>query len=240
MFRLTKPHSDALLESPEHGMGYQFVEVVASVVHGEGDVFVTDGMSLTKAEQWRKGIVLNAELLVLDDELQQGLPAAPYKQLLAAATRSEGVIQKIRVARFPGQQTVAQLREDAAAYGQKTQRAADATREQTFAAEVFKRFTAFENDRRITSNHGLLPGTYATTEADAKNVKTGLEAVARYALPTLKAAIYVFTVKPLKDTPIQRGIVEPQFDQPGKGVEVLFCDGTAPNTVTDRSTIPEK
>ena len=87
---------------------------------------------------------------------------------------------------------------------------------------------------------GLLPGTYATTEADAKNVKTGLEAVARYALPNPKPAVYVFTVKPLKDTPIQRGIVEPEFGQPGKGVEVLFCDGTAARTVTDRGTIPER
>jgi hypothetical protein len=100
--------------------------------------------------------------------------------------------------------------------------------------------TAYENDRRITADGGLLPGTYATTEADAKNVKTGLEAVARYALPNPKPAVYVFTVKPLKDTPIQRGIVEPEFGQPGKGVEVLFYDGTAPKTVTDRCTIPER
>src|SRR2546422_11373922 len=64
-----------------------------------------------------------------------------------------------------------------------------------------------------------------------KNVKTGLEAVARYALPNRKPAIYVFTVKPLKDTPIQHGIVQPAFGQPGGGVEVLFCDGTARNTV---------
>ena len=65
-----------------------------------------------------------------------------------------------------------------------------------------------------------------------------MEAVARYALPNPKPAVYVFTVKPLKDTPIQRGIVEPEFGQPGKGVEVLFCDGTAPKTVTGSCTIP--
>src|SRR5438105_1017009 len=47
----------------------------------------------------------------------------------------------------------------------KDETGCDAPRKKTLAAEVFKRFTAFENDRRITINHRL-PGTYATTEAD--------------------------------------------------------------------------
>jgi len=108
------------------------------------------------------------------------------------------------------------------------------------ANEVFKRIAAFESDSRITPDRGLRAGTYATTEADAKNVRTGMEAVARYALPNPKPAIYVLTVKPLKNTAIQRGIVQPEFGQPGKGVEVLFGEGTAPNTVTDRWAIREK
>ena len=222
-------------------MGYQFVEVVTSVGHWEGSDFVVDDMSLAKGGQWRRGIALNAELLILHDELQKGLPGGSYKQLLTSAMKSEGAVQKIRVTGFLlEQQAVAQLHEDAVPYSGKAKRAADAPREKTLAAEVFKRFTAFENDRRITVDGGLMPGTYATTEADAKNVKTGLEAVARYALPNPKPAVYDFTVKPLKETPIQRGIVEPEFGQPGKGVEVLFCDGTAPKTVTDRCTIPER
>lgn len=241
MIKLPLLHSNVVLNAPEHGMGYQFVEVMTSVGHWEGKEFVVDGMSLAKDEQWRKGVVLNAELLILDDELHQGLPGGTYKQLLASAFQSENVVQKIRVRSFaPEQQAVAQLREDAVAYGKKAKRAADAPQEKTSASEVFKRFTAFENDRRITADHGLLPGTYATTEADAKNVKTGLEAVARYALPNPKSAIYVFTVKPLKDTPIQRGIVQPDNGQPGGGVEVLFGNGTAANTVTGPATIPEK
>ena len=240
MFKLTKPHADTVLNLPEHGMGYQFVEVVTSAGHWEGTEFVVDGMSLAKGEQWRKGVVHNAELLILEDELHQGLPGGTYKQLLASAMKAENVVQKIRVTGFSQeQQAVAQLREDAVGYGKKPQRAADAPQEKTLADEVFKRFTAFENDRRITADRKLLPGTFATTEADAKNVKTGLEAVARYALPNPKPAIYVFTVKPLKDTTIQRGIVQPDFGQPGGGVEALFGDGTAANTVTGPTTIPE-
>ena len=223
-------------------MGYQFVEVVTGVsVTRAGREFVVEGMTLAKGEQWKKGVALNAELLILEDELHEGLTAGNYKQLLASATKAENVVKKLRVRSFaPEQQAVAQLRDDAVTYGKKAQRAADAPQEKTSAREIFKRFTAFENDRRITADHGLSPGTYATTEADAKNVKTGLEAVARYALPNPKSAIYVFTVKPLKDTPIQRGNVQPDFGQPGGGVEVLFGGGTAANTVTGPATIPER
>src|SRR2546422_10653331 len=45
VLRLSKPHSSAVLKSPEHGMGYQFVEVVANVGYWEGDVFVVDGLA---------------------------------------------------------------------------------------------------------------------------------------------------------------------------------------------------
>ena len=221
-------------------MGYQFVEVVTTG-HLVGKEFIVDGLSLAPGEQWRTGIVLNAELLILEDELRQRLPTATYKELLACAIATEKVVQKIRVTRpAPRHQAVAQLREASTAYGKQARRASDASPEKTLPYEVFKRFTAYENDRRITADHGLLPGTYATTEADAKGVVTGLEAVARYALPNSKPAIYVFTVKPLMDTSIQRGIVQPDFGQPGGGVEVLFREGTASRTVTGPISIPEK
>jgi hypothetical protein len=37
----------------------------------------------------------------------------------------------------------------------------------------------------VTTEKGLLPGSYATTKEDGNNVKTGAEAVARYALEGL-------------------------------------------------------
>ena len=74
-------------------------------------------------------------------------------------------------------------------------------------------------------------GTYATTEEDAKNVKTGKEAVARYALPNPDPASYVYKCRPKQDLEIQRGIVEPAFEQPGGGVEVIFPKGTNANSV---------
>ena len=118
--------------------------------------------------------------------------------------------------------------------------AKDAPVEKTKEKEVFKRFTAYENDRRINPDGSLLPGTYATTEEDAKNVRTGKEAVARYALPNPKPASNKWTIKPWKDTLIQYGIVEPANDQPGGGVEVLFKDGTHAGTVTGPEKIPDE
>jgi hypothetical protein len=105
---------------------------------------------------------------------------------------------------------------------------------------VFKRFSAYPNDRRVASDGSLLSGTYATTEQDAKNVKTGKDAVARYALPDPAPASNVITVRPNKDTDIQRGIVEPAFGQPGGGVEVIFTNGTQPKTVTGPIKIPDE
>ena len=109
-----------------------------------------------------------------------------------------------------------------------------------FGLGLFKRFTAYEHDPRITSDRRLLPGTYATTGEDAKNAPTGKAAVARYALPNPNPASNVFTIKPHKDTVIQYGIVEPAFGQPGGGVEVLFRDGTHAGTVTGPEKIPDE
>src|SRR5207245_1474422 len=96
--------------------------------------------------------------------------------------------------------------------------------------DVFMRFTAYKNDRRITANNGLLPGTYATTDADSRNVKTGEQAVERYALPDPKPAKYRFRVVPTKNTEYREGTVQPAYGHKGGGVEVLFDQGTSDST----------
>jgi hypothetical protein len=67
--------------------------------------------------------------------------------------------------------------------GEEGGAASDAPVENTAGEEEFSRFCAFANDRRVTAKRGLLPGTYATTAADAAHVATGTQAVSRYALP---------------------------------------------------------
>lgn len=117
--------------------------------------------------------------------------------------------------------------------------AKDAEITSTLAGEVFKRFSAYEKDFRVTATLGLVPGTYATTEEDAKNVHNGKQAVARYALPNKQSANKVFTIKPYENTRLQRGIAEPANDEPGGGVEVIFVDGTHAGTVSGPEIIAE-
>ena len=57
--------------------------------------------------------------------------------------------------------------------------AKDAPIETVENGEVFQRFSACANDRRVASDKSLLPGTYARTEADARFVRTGADAVAQ-------------------------------------------------------------
>ncbi len=211
MFRLTDAQMRDLLRQPETGMGYQEVEVTH------------------RDNKTEKGIVYNAELLFEGNETQTVLKTMSYPTLLRTARSASDEIKSLRVLksyetrRFLSTTTVRK-----AAAGP----AKDAPVEKTKADEVFKRFSAFENDHRITDDKGLLPGTYATTEEDAKNVKTGKDATARYALPNPDPASYRFTIKPKKDTDVQRGTVEAANGQPGGGVEVIFTNGTTANTVT--------
>jgi hypothetical protein len=108
----------------------------------------------------------------------------------------------------------------------------------TSAGETFKRFSAFRDDRRINADGSLKPGSYATTAEDAARVRTGKEAVERYALPNPDPAVFVFTIQPLRGTEIQRGVAQPKFGHKGGGVEVLFRGGTTEDTVSGPDEIP--
>jgi hypothetical protein len=111
----------------------------------------------------------------------------------------------------------------------------------TELAEIFKRFSAYANDRRVTAGKGLTPGTFATTKEDADaNIQTGTDAVSRYALPNSKPASNVFTITPAKDTEVKRGTAQPANNQPGGGVEVIFVNGLPDGTVTGPVTISDK
>jgi hypothetical protein len=218
MFKLDSTLQFALLHQPESGMGYQIVTAV-----------VSDSNSKIK-----HGIAYNAELLLFEEEPRVILKEN-YERLLAAAKISTGEIIWLNVKNVPSISPAFVLNEAIAT--NKARPAKDASVEKTKQGEVFKRFTAYEIDHRITPDGRLLPDTYATTEADARHVRTGKQAVARYALPNPKPASNKWTIRPHKDTFIQCGIVEPAFGQPGGGVEVIFTKGTDAGTVEPK---PEK
>ena len=121
-----------------------------------------------------------------------------------------------------------------------SQAAKDAITTATTSGEIFKRYSAYVDDFRVTEKRGLSAGTFATTAEDAKNVKTGRDAVARYALENKQSANKRFTISPAKDTNLKRGITEPAYGEPGGGIEVIFVDGTSAGSVTGPDIIPEE
>lgn len=215
MIFLNASQTQFLLHSPESGMGFQFVEVA-----------MKDGPQVS-------GVAYNAEFLLLDGEPPERLKHAADEPASRAMLRLTGALQKAEdittlrvVTRAWGTSSV--VRETA---GEEGGTSADAPVEASAGEEEFRRFSAFANDRRVTANRGLLPGTYATTAADAAHVATGSQAVARYALPNPTPAIHRFTIQPPAGTQLQRGIAQPAYGQPGGGVEVIFTAGSPDQTV---------
>ena len=60
-----------------------------------------------------------------------------------------------------------QLLANSAAYAAKSTGAKDAPITVTSAGDIFKRYSAYVNDRRVTTGKGLVAGTFATTQEDA-------------------------------------------------------------------------
>ena len=226
IIRLTNTQRQSLLGQPESGMGYQWIEYEMPMM----------GI--------RKGLALNADLLVpaesvslvtegrlalgarFDNQQLQEKPEWRHLRVVGAPRRASEIREALSV------------NEEAS---RPTGPASEADPELCPAEECFVRFSAFANDHRITQDGRLLPGSYATTMSDGKNVRTGNEAVRRYALPNEQPAVFCFDIRPMKPTQIQRGIVQPANGQPGGGVEVIFCRGTDPGTVKfPPRTIPER
>ena len=207
-------------------MGYQFVEA-----------------QFEKSQRSELAIAYNGELLVLASEPMIRVARESCDLAVLRAPSAAGEIRSLSV--VPKAKALlldARARESlglrAAAIGSGP--ASDAPEEKAKSGEVFKRFVAYSTDIRLRSDGSWTDATYATTEDDAKNVKTGSEAVKRYALPNKAPASHVWTGKPNKDTKIKRGTVQPAFGEPGGGVEVIFPEGTQPHTVTGPEKINDR
>jgi len=218
-YKLDTQQIRELVAQPETGMGYQYVEATTSDF------------------SFLKGVVLNAELFIPENRIEKIMGKYPlsYSTILQEAEQP-GYIRKLRVIERGGLH-LGETRYFAKSTGKPASEAAISLTEKN---QIFKRFSPYINDHRIGENGSLLPGAYATTEVDARNVKTGIEATQRYALPSEDPAIYVFTILPPEKTSVCIGVVEPANGKPGGGVEVLFKNGSPKNTVTGPGTIPAK
>ena len=232
MLQLARQHTTSLLSKAESGMGYQIVEVTMS------------------DDTLKHGVAYNAEILLFDDDSRdmlasrfgsiKGFGALKYDDALQLLPSGHQV-KMLRVITPAGaQQPVVSVKESSADYGKYTSGAVDAPCEKTKDGDAFRRFSAFQKDRRIRADGSVYPGTYATTAEDGDKVKTGLEAVERYALPNPMPASYRFAIQPHKDTIIKKGIAQPAYGHRGGGAEVIFVEGTQPKTVTVMKPLPDK
>ena len=194
-----------------------------------------------------EGIVANTQVFMTDIEKASDTLYRDWERILEEARRSPHQVRSLQIIK----RSVASLRgvrmivanakkslllESFATVGP----AKDAPITLTAEGEIFKRFSAYANDRRVTTGHGLTPGTFATTKEDAEAfVKTGADAVRRYALENKTPASNVFRIEAPKSTDLQRGIVQPAYGEPGGGVEVIFVNGSPDGTVTGPVSIPD-
>ena len=244
-----------LSTQPEYCMGYQ--KVVATLNSGgtEAGIIVNSRVFLKEGEMpWQIGygwdyflaeaaksqlIVTTVKLIPREPETLRGV-----RQIAIANEKFHKLANRAMMAAnsAQGSRQVALLAESRQMeMSAKSAAAEDAPVTLTILGEVFKRFSAFANDRRITAGKGLTAGTFATTREDADAyVKTGTDAVVRYALPNPTPASNVFTIRPPEDKELKRGTAQPANNQPGGGVEVIFVNGLPDGTVTGPTTIPDK
>lgn len=221
---------NSLVNRAEYGMGYQKVIATLDTGSRENGIIVNAQVFMDDAERASQKIFDNWENIV--EEARKSRRSVVSVQLVPRSAESLRGVRRVAV-----NAKKALLQESLAAVGP----AKDAPVTLTLEGEVFKRFSAYANDRRVTAGRGLTRGTFATTKEDADaHVKTGTDAVHRYALENKTPASNVFTITPPEETNLQRGIVEPAYGEPGGGVEVIFVKGSPDGTVTGPKRIPDK
>jgi hypothetical protein len=212
---------------PEYGMGYQIGFVCLNTGSFESGVILNGSYFVPKTEL--AGLTSFSQQL---EEMTMLANAKCSSLSIESATltpRSEASLRRVK-----------RIQNFSTANDKSAAAAKDSKIVLTSRYELFKRFSAYADDFRVTEKQGLVPNTYATTAEDAQNVKTGMDAISRYALENKISANNVFTILPPEKTRLQRGIVEPAYGEPGGGVEVIFVDGTPDYTVSGPEKIPEK
>ena len=215
MYALSPEETRSLLRQPESGMGYQVVDAA------------------TFNSTTKRGVAYNAELLTLDEDRYRDkliMLTTPISEALRTANSTTREFRTLTVV-HDARTTMVAAREAKGKSG-----ASEAEVEKTNDGDRFYRFSAFANDRRVTADNALLPETFATTEEDGAKVKTGNQALERYALPNNDPASYRLKIAPLKETAIKKGVVQPANGHQGGGIEVIFAAGTTKNTVAQPPT----
>lgn len=216
--RVDKSITERLLGQAETGMGWQLVE-----------------FRLGTSYRWH-AIIINAQLALERAGRVHLVREAPDVQRRRLELELKGPSADLEVRALSSRE--ARIFEGRA-YKVGTGPASEASLEESDFDEHFLRFSAFENDLRIRPDGSVRAGTYVTTDEDGMDhVKTGMDAVRRYALPNPDPAVHRFYLQPPDPIPVRRGTVQPANGQPGGGVEVIFEDGAPAGTKHNQDEIP--
>lgn len=212
--------TSVLRQRPETGMGYQILEVRVS--KGTEHIIVLNGRRALEPHESSRRFREGAEQI--------------RKQILNLTLMSERKDTPFRLLGY--REAVTKGLFEAGAYATGWGPATEADPEQSQVGEEFLRFSAFADDIRILADGSVVPGTYVTTRADGEPVKTGRDAVERYALPNPDPAVNRFWLKPPARIQVRRGTVQPANGHQGGGVEVIFDDGAPARTKYKQDEIP--
>ena len=199
MYGVPERLSEGLLELPESGMGYQ-------LVRSKGDarrfVILNAECAIAVGADWRP--VAEADTWPFEPAYTRG----PWGRIDRLADRRNEPVGIPEAEPFP--YTLEELNVESRG---------------SFSAvsgdEVFYRYSAFANDRRLRSKGGIIPaGTYLTSQKDTRFAESRLGAVARYALPNPTPAIFRFAIGLPEGTVLMCGTASPSFGQSGGGVEL--------------------
>lgn len=217
LWDLSNTPTEELLELPETGMGFQWVEDFVG----------------------RRLLVLNASLAYDATQLELTAAADPAA-VLANGARLLDALRSTR-AQFVGRPEPTRFallasRVNAGPVSQQVGRGVPAPQITLPSALVkrvtlteprrFHRYSAFRPDRRVDPTTGaFLPGTYAVPESEVPFIPTGFAAVGRLALPNVQPASHHYILEAPSGTVVEFGTVAPGFGQAGGGVEALFPNG---------------
>ena len=222
---VTPEIKEALLEMPETGMGYQQVSAPSITKQNSDQYFVILNayIALELPNLWSPRVD-HQELIDLNIVMTMGIPMLPF-------TVRSGVDKPLST---PIEEFPYDIRDIRLIQG-------NSYRATTEENEHFIRFSAFKEDLRFTDKGTKIrPGTYFTTGLDVRLVRSGLMAVARYALPNPSPAIYRTDFRFINTQDIVCGTVEPKFDQSGGGTEIRVDSPDLIAIQSDTSMIPER
>jgi hypothetical protein len=221
MWNLGEAEVGALMNMPETGMGFQFVEAIIwgdatplLVVNSQHAIDLSEMKLLPDDDPT---VILRNGLRVIE-----ALKSRPVATIFSAPQPHSFRLLNARVGPLPA--TIGPP-----AVAASVALPASLVKHDTLAANrVFHRFSAFKPDRRVDPVTGdFLAGTYAAPASEVPFVPTGFVAVGRFALPNILPASFHYEIEAPAGTTVDFGTVAPAFGQSGGGVEAYFANAVA-------------